>query len=70
MQELITKTQIRLTFINGFDEEGNPNFVQRNFTNIDPAVINEKIKQFAESYAQLTSLDYQYVTRINEVSIN
>ena len=67
--ESILKTQIRLSFDNGLDEKGEPIEVVRNFNSVDPAAENEKIKQFSQSYASLTTLTYHKVSRINELEI-
>lgn len=68
-KEVMVKTQIRLFFDNGLNDEGQVQEVNRTINNVDLTATAEKIKEFALAYASLTALTYHKVNRINEIEI-
>jgi len=58
-------SRLSLTFLIGYDEDGNEIFQSRQFRNVKPAVSNQALLQTAQALASLQKYELETVERNN-----
>ncbi|ADU31235.1 DUF1659 domain-containing protein [Evansella cellulosilytica] len=61
----LANTRLSLTFITGYNEEGEPIFKVKSFNNIEPSTENEQLFSTAAALASLQKYDVEKIERSN-----